>query len=185
MQVIMGLGNPGKKYVNTRHNIGFKVIKELAEKYECSPERKYSGLIAECKIAGKNLMLVQPLTFMNRSGKTAEKLRQKFDLEPQDFLVVHDDLDLELGRIKLKKSGSSGGHNGVKSLISAFSSRDFSRLRMGIGRPPAGLSASDYVLTTFAREEREEVVKPAIKRAISAIELWSEKGCQIAMNEFN
>ena len=182
MKVIMGLGNPGNKYENTRHNIGFKVIKKLAEKYECSPERKFSSLVARDKIDDIEVMLVQPLTFMNRSGKAAGKIAGKLDLKPEDFLVIHDDLDLELGRIKLKKSGSSGGHNGVKSIISALDSRNFSRLRMGIGRPPAGISAADYVLTSFVKEEMDEVVGPAIKRAISAIEVWCREGCEIAMN---
>ncbi len=185
MKAILGLGNPGKKYRNTRHNIGFKVIKKLAKKYDCSPKNKDIYLVGDCKIKRIKVLLAQPLTFMNRSGKAVKKLKGEFDFRPEDLLVIHDDLDLELGRIKLKKSGSSGGHNGVKSIIAALDSRDFSRLRMGIGRPPAGLSASDYVLTAFSGEEMNEVVEPAINRAISAVEVWCKEGCEAAMNEFN
>ncbi len=185
MKMVVGLGNPGEKYKNTRHNSGFKVIKSLALKHGCSPEKKSSALVAECRIEGARTGLVQPLKLMNRSGRVVGKLARNYQLSSEDFLIVHDDMDLELGRIKLKKSGSSGGHRGVESIIKALETADFSRLRVGIGRPPAGVRPSDYVLTEFSEKELEEVVNPAIDRAVKAAELWRSESCEAAMNRFN
>ncbi len=185
MKILLGLGNPGKKYKNSRHNIGFKVTKKIAGRHDLRPEKRLDSLLAEGEIGGERIIIAQPLNLMNRSGRSAKKIADFYGLKPEDFLVIHDDLDLESGRIKLKMGGSSGGHNGVRSVVRSLESRDFCRLRLGIGRPPAGVSAADYVLTTFSVEEKKEVIEPAVKRAVDAAEFWCEEGCEMAMNRFN
>ena len=186
MKLIVGLGNPGRIYIDSRHNIGFSVIKSLSESYgilirKDKPAFSSSG---KGKIEGQNIILGAPLTFMNLSGIAVSALIRKYKIELDNLLVICDDLDLEFGRIKIRPSGSSGGHNGLKSIIGSLKTQDFSRLRLGIGRPRKDIDSSRYVLSPFAKEERHKI-KEAIKEAADCCQVWVTKGTTESMNIFN
>ena len=184
MKLIVGLGNPGSKYRETRHNIGFKTIKRLADLHNFLPTQRCDSIIAEGLIRDQEVVLAQPLTYMNRSGKAVNCLVRKYNLDLEDLLIVYDDLNLNVGRIRLKTSGSSGGHNGLKSIINYLSSDQFSRLRIGIGRPESGFDVSEYVLDSFKPDE-QKIIDKSIEEAIQAIDIYIEAGPEVAMNKFN
>lgn len=185
MKIIAGLGNPGEKYSNTRHNIGFMVITELAKRFRnVNRSYKFDGLLGDFFFGGEKVLIFQPMKYMNKSGAPLGKVMDYFDLKPQDLLVVHDDLDLDLGKMKFKRNGSSGGHNGIKSIITKLGTQDFKRLKIGIDRPPANLEAADYVLTKF-RSEEKEVTNKTIEKAVMGIELFLNENIQQAMNKYN
>ena len=184
MKAIAGLGNPGEKYAHTRHNIGFMVIAELSERFNINSSYKFDGLVGDFFFGGEKVILFQPMKYMNKSGQPIFKLLDYFQIEPGNLLVIHDDLDLDLGKMRLKKNGSSGGHNGIKSIINNLNTDEFKRLKIGIGRPPENLPVPDFVLTTFRGEEKntsEEVVK----KAASAVELMLKEDIMKAMNKYN
>ncbi|MBF8437255.1 aminoacyl-tRNA hydrolase [Halanaerobiaceae bacterium Z-7014] len=184
MKLIVGLGNPGSKYKGTRHNIGFNIIKKLADMHDFFSTQRCDSIIGEGKIRGQEVVLAQPLTYMNRSGKAVNCLVRKYNLDLKDLLIVYDDLNLDVGRIRLKTSGSSGGHNGLKSIINHLSSNQFPRLKIGIGRPEPGFNIAEYVLDRFKPEERE-VIEEAIEVAVKAVMIYIESGPEAAMNKFN
>jgi len=186
MRLIAGLGNPGRRYRNTRHNIGFTAVQALAKSYRSSFKREgaLAALSARIKIAGESVILALPLTFMNLSGLAVGALLKKYRLHPQSLLVVCDDLDLELGRLKVKSSGSSGGHRGLESIIDILGSQSFSRLRLGIGRPPENVDPAEYVLTGFTKKEKE-TAREVIDNAARCCESWVSKGIIGTMNIFN
>ena len=154
MKLIVGLGNPGKEYEKTRHNIGFNVLDLLADKYNItfSENKKFNALEASFNLKGEKVLLVKPLTFMNLSGDSVIKYMNYYDINIDDLLVIHDDLDMEIAKIKLKETGSSGGHNGIKNIILNLGSRDFLRLKIGISKATLG-DTKDYVLGKFTLEE--------------------------------
>ncbi|MDD5097898.1 MAG: aminoacyl-tRNA hydrolase, partial [Candidatus Omnitrophica bacterium] len=156
MKLIVGLGNPGLIYAFTRHNIGFQVIKSLARslKIDLKRDRLIYSLAGKGKCAGQDIILAMPQTFMNLSGMAVKACFKKFKVTPADLLVICDDLDLDLGRIKIRPSGSSGGQRGLDSIIKQIGTPEFSRLRIGIGRPSRPIDAAKYVLTGFARKEK-------------------------------
>lgn len=166
IKVIIGLGNPGTKYQRTRHNIGFLIVDELAEKYNASWHAKDNREIAEIEINGKNITLIKPQTFMNSSGKIIPAL-SKQGIKPENILVVHDELEKSFGKVELKTGGSHRGHNGLRSIIEQ-SGADFHRLRFGIGRPEHKEEVPEYVLSTF--KESATQVAPIINQAIEMIE---------------
>lgn len=186
--LIVGLGNPGKEYEQTRHNIGFAVVEALAKAWHCSFKRKWrlDAEIAEVAAEDGKRVLAKPRTFMNRSGLAVAALLRWLKTEPANLLVVVDDVDLELGDLRLRPSGGSGGHNGLRSIIGALDGNEvFPRLRVGIGRrAPAGADLSDHVLGRFAADERE-AAREAVARAVAAIECLRARGLNAAMNEFN
>ena len=196
-KLVVGLGNPGREYAATRHNIGFVVLDRLAEKLECSFRRKwrFSAEVAEAAVgaAGK-VVLAKPRTYMNRSGVAVGALLNWLKLVPAEMLVVVDDADLPLGQIRLRASGGSGGHHGLRSIIEALGSDEgFARLRVGIGRPstgpgtgtpPAGADITGHVLGKFATAE-QELAGQAAARAVEAIEYCLRDGLAEAMNQFN
>lgn len=186
MKLIVGLGNPGRAYKNSRHNIGFSVLDALAGSQGTvfKKEADVYSLSAKVKLADKNLVLAQPQTFMNLSGFSVRALMGKYKTGIENLLVVCDDLDLELGRIKIKGSGSAGGHKGLKSIIGTLKSNNFCRLRLGIGRPDIDRDAAVYVLSTFTRQENKTVGR-AIDRACECINVWVAQGITPAMNRFN
>ncbi len=187
MKLIVGLGNPGKDYAGSRHNIGFLVIKALAKscKIPFKKDTATFSLNALVKIDGQNVILAMPLTFMNLSGMAVSALFKKYKIGPDNLLVVCDDLDLGLPRLRIRALGSSGGHRGLKSVIDALGTKGFSRLRIGIGRPEnINIEASEYVLSPFNREEKGQVEK-AIERARQCCSIWVTKGVTEAMNIFN
>lgn len=186
MKLIVGLGNPGRIYAGSRHNIGYFVVKAFAK--ECKiPLKKESGascLAGRSKFRGQNLILALPLTFMNLSGIAVSSLVKKYKIGPNNLLVVCDDLDLEFGRLKLKESGSSAGHRGIKSVIESLNTQDFCRLRVGIGRPAGNSDAAGYVLAPFGKKEKIQL-KEIIGKAVDCCRVWAVKGINEAMNIFN
>lgn len=186
MKLIVGLGNPGDTYKNSRHNIGFAVVRALAKVHEAAlvKDRAVSCLCAKAKIGGHNVVLALPLTFMNLSGRAVAGLLDRYNACAKDLLVVSDDLDLDLGRLRIRPSGSSGGHRGLGSVIDALASREFARLRLGISRPHPGRAGADYVLSPFLKKEKA-VLDETIDRAVSCCEVWVKDGIAKAMEQFN
>lgn len=187
MKLIVGLGNPGKVYAASRHNAGFQVVKALAK--ECGVMLKKDNaafsLSGKCRIEGEDVILALPLTFMNLSGLAVAALLKKYKIRPEGLLVASDDLDLEFGRIKIRSGGSSAGQRGIKSVIDSLKSRDFCRLRVGIGRPlEKDADTAGFVLAPFAKKEKE-TIKEAIERASECCRVWAAKGITESMNIFN
>ncbi len=197
MKLIVGLGNPGSEYVNTRHNVGFDVIERLAEKlgwvrsggYDRQARSKFNGLsidgLVELSTAGtEKLLLLKPTTYMNLSGRSVQQAMSFYQLTPVEVMVVLDDLALPCGRIRLRGSGSSGGHNGLKDIEKMLGTNAYPRLRLGIDPPPEFVAGRDYVLGKWTPEQNV-IVKPAIDRACGAILTWADKGIETAMSQFN
>ena len=184
MKVISGLGNPGERYRLTRHNVGFRVVDLLADRWRLTGKGSVREGAArlEAPLADDRVLLVKPMKFMNLSGGPLKAAMRQTDANPAaDLLVIADDVDLPLGRIRLRRSGSAGGHNGLRDIISAFGSNEFARLRVGIGR---GGETVDHVLASFKPDERE-LANEAIATAADAAELWLRAGIDEAMNAFN
>lgn len=185
MKLIAGLGNPGPKYEHTRHNLGFMVIDAAAGKFRVVvDERAHRAMVGRGRIAGVEVLLAKPQTFMNLSGESVGPLVREVGLSAADAVIVHDDLDLDLGRIKISVSGGDGGHNGVASVIAALGTGSFVRLRVGIGRPPDGVDPVEYVLSPFGLEEAG-LVKKVVDTAVQAIASIVREGPPRAMNRFN
>lgn len=182
MRVIIGLGNPGPEYQRTRHNIGFHVVDTLAERWSIRLSRRaFLSLIGDGLWQGEKVVLVQPQTYMNRSGEAAVRIRDFYHLSLADFLIVHDDLDLPCGRVRIKRGGGgAGGNRGVASMIEAFGSKDFVRVKIGIGRPPGRQDPADFVLQPFTRQEEVSIL-PARERAVEVIEVLLSAGVEKAM----
>ena len=186
MRIIAGLGNPGEKYRQTPHNVGFDVVEALEARWSCKLKRslRFRARICRTSFGGQDVMLVQPATFMNLSGEAVAPLMRYYNVPPADLIVVVDDADLDLGRIRIRASGSSGGHKGLESSIGATGSRDFPRVRMGIGRDAQGSDLVDHVLGRFRGSELE-LADRMVERAGDAVMCVLEKGLEMAMNEFN
>lgn len=186
MKLIVGLGNPGSKYRGTRHNIGFDVIAELASRHlNERPKAKFDAEVAEVGIDNCKCLLVSPLTYMNLSGKSVLAAQNFYKVSAtEDLLVICDDLNLDVGKIRIRARGSAGGQNGIKDIIHRLGSQDFSRLRVGIGRPPPRWDTANYVLGKFDDDDRA-IMDIAIKKAADAVECWVSSGVQVAMNKFN
>lgn len=182
MKVIVGLGNPGRQYAGTRHNIGFEVIDEVARRWTVQL-RPWKSVALVAVDSAHGAVLVEPQTFMNLSGEAVGRVAAFHKVEPPDVLVIVDEVQLPLGRIRLRRSGSAGGHNGLKSIIQHVGS-EFPRLRIGIGRGDARWDLADHVLTRFEPSERD-VMSDAVVRAADAVELFVSDGIQSAMNRFN
>ena len=186
MKLIVGLGNPGFSYSNSRHNIGFSVVKELAKKFKAvfKKDRGCFSLTAKAVVNSEEVMLAMPSTFMNLSGLAVKPLLKKYKVNLSGLLVVCDDLDLEFGRLKLKPGGSSAGHQGIKSVIDSFNAQEFSRLRVGVGRPPLHMEAKEFVLLPFVKQERTKL-GGIIKKAVDCCCVWLSDGVTQSMNVFN
>ena len=185
MRLVVGLGNPGSRYRGTRHNVGFEVVDVLARRFELEFESAPAdALLARQRGPGARVMLAKPLTYMNRSGGAVQALRHYFRIEPEALLVVADDVNLPLGRLRGRKHGSDGGHNGFASIIASLGTGEFARLRVGVGRGDARRSLTAHVLAGFDGDEREEM-EAAIERAADAVETFVEDGIDRMMNRFN
>ncbi len=186
MKLIIGLGNPGILYKDSRHNIGFTVIRSLAKVYKIAlkKERGVLTIAGKGRINGNEVFLAMPLTYMNLSGSAVISLFEKYNKEFEDILVVCDDIDLEFGRLKIRPSGSSAGHRGVQSIIDVLASEEFARLRIGIGRPNEKEETTKYVLSLFNRSEKQ-ALKEVISRAVDCCKIWVTKGVTESMNVFN
>ncbi|TVQ49496.1 MAG: aminoacyl-tRNA hydrolase [Gloeocapsa sp. DLM2.Bin57] len=187
-KLIVGLGNPEPKYLDTRHNIGFMVVDACAQLWGLSwqEEKRFQGLITQgVTRRGQPIRLLKPLTYMNRSGQSVRAVYDWYKLSVDDVLVVYDDLDLPVGRLRLRKSGSAGGHNGMKSIIAHLGGQDFPRLRLGIGKSEfSSKNTVSHVLGKFTPEEKP-VIQSVIKLAVEAINVSLEKGIEQAMNQYN
>lgn len=185
MKIIVGLGNPGLTYRRTRHNIGYLVVNLLARQRQVRLRRgRFQCSQGEGAIGKEKVLLVRPLTFMNASGLCVAGLVRYFDCPLSELLAICDDVNLDLGRIRLRRSGSAGGHKGLTSIIQHLHSEEFARLRIGIGQPPEGMDMMSYVLGVFRRGERPQV-NEVVERAIQAVETWVYHGVEEAMNRFN
>jgi PTH1 family peptidyl-tRNA hydrolase len=184
MKVIVGLGNPGKDYARTRHNVGFDLVDSLAAANGIQTnQRLYRSLVGRGQIAGQRVMLVKPQTFMNLSGEAVSQIVQREQLPLENLFVVSDDIHLPVGRIRLRAKGSSGGQNGLKSIATRLGSQEWARLRIGVGQPPPGLQI-DWVLSSFSRADRKMVDETLIT-AMGAVDVWLTDGIEAAMNRFN
>lgn len=185
MRLIVGLGNPGREYEGTRHNVGFMVVEAFAKKYRLEfDSHEKDALTGRGRVAGNSVMLAKPLTYMNLSGEAVAKLARAYLDAPADMIVVYDDIDLPLGRIRIRERGSAGTHNGMRSIIASVGTEDFPRLRVGIRGDESGGRLRDYVLDAFAPEE-QGVVETTIARACEALLLFVRGDLRRAMNEFN
>ncbi|MCM3223716.1 aminoacyl-tRNA hydrolase [Bacillus cereus] len=185
MKLIVGLGNPGREYELTRHNIGFMAIDELAKRWNISlNEQKFKGVFGAGFVNGEKVILLKPLTYMNLSGESIRPLMDYYKIDVEDFVVMYDDLDIPVGKLRLRMKGSAGGHNGVKSTISHLGTQEFQRIRMGIDRPKNGMKVVDYVLGRFTSEEIKDV-NHSIEKAADACEEWLNKPFLQIMNTFN
>ena len=199
MRLVVGLGNPGREYVRTRHNIGWEVVDALAarlgwvgrpEDFARDARSKFEGLVMDGTVSlhssggTEKLLLLKPTTYMNLSGRSVQAAMAFYQLTPQDVMVVVDELALPCGKIRIRKGGSSGGHNGLKDIERALGTSEYPRLRVGIDPPPDRVPGRDYVLGKFTEEQRQQI-DPAIGRATSALVTWVDKGINAAMNQFN
>ncbi len=185
MHCLVGLGNPGAQYAETRHNVGFLVLDRLAERHQAAiTRRRHRALYGRAKIAGQDCLLVKPRTFMNDSGDAVLRLLLYYRLQPSDVLLIYDDIALDLGMIRLRRGGSDGGHKGVRSVIHYLDTDQIARLRLGVGKPPPGASAINYVLSGFARSEADRVAE-MIDNAADAVQAVLRDGIESAMNRFN
>ena len=186
MFVIVGLGNPGKKYENTRHNAGFIALDALADKYGISiSEKKHKALCGSGVIEGNKVVLVTPQTFMNLSGESVRSIMDFYKIDPEeDMLVVYDDISLAPGNIRIRKKGSAGGHNGIKSIIAHAGTQNFMRVKVGVGEKPSGWDLADYVLGHFSEEDNVKL-KEVMPDIIQAITLMVQGDVDKAMNDFN
>lgn len=186
--IVVGLGNPGPKYAANRHNVGFMVADALARRVggRFAVSRKARAEVCEARlgVGGPRLVLVKPLTFMNLSGESVGPLAQYFGIAPESVIAVHDELDIPYGQLRIKRGGGEGGHNGLRSLTKVLGTKDYTRVRFGIGRPPGRQDAAGYVLKDFAKAERLDL-DLNIELAADAVEAVVEKGVEAAQNTFN
>lgn len=183
MKVVVGLGNPGPKYKDTRHNVGFLVVEEVARRYTVlKEESRFDAIIGQIQIGREKVFLVKPLTYMNLSGNAVRKLVSYYKVEQKDIIVIYDDMDLPVGQVRIRAQGGTGGHRGMTSLVERLGTRDFARIRIGIGRPPD--EAVDWVLGRFAGEEKV-LIDQAVAKAADAVECWLTEGIDKTMNEYN
>jgi PTH1 family peptidyl-tRNA hydrolase len=185
MKLIVGLGNPGKEYSGSRHNLGFRCINHLAKAHGIGiDKRQCQAQLGVGRIAGVQVVLGKPRTYMNLSGKSVHLMMDRFKAKREDIVVIHDDLDLPLGRIRLYANGGPGGHKGVESIIAALGSRDFVRVRVGVGRPPPGMDPVDFVLLDFSPTDRL-LIEEAIAKVGEAVPFMLKEGLAAAMNKYN
>jgi PTH1 family peptidyl-tRNA hydrolase len=185
MKIVVGLGNPGPKYDRTRHNVGYRVIEELSQRLAAGkPRMRFDATLAEGNLGGEKVLLASPRTYMNESGRSVRQLVDFFGLQLSDLLVVCDDFNLELARLRMRASGSAGGQKGLADIIRKLATEEFPRLRIGIGRPPGQMDAADFVLSKFKRSE-QDTIEDAVVRAAEGVELWVRSGIGPAMNRIN
>ena len=183
--LIVGLGNPGEKYARTRHNLGFLALDLLAERQKLKVNRiKYKALVAETEFGGARCLLMKPQTYMNLSGEAVREAAQFYKVPADHVLVIYDDVSLPVGKIRVRPTGSAGGHNGIKNIISHLGTQDFPRIKIGTGAPGEGGDMIDWVIGVPSQAERKVLVE-SFEKAIQAAECIIEHGCQKAMNDFN
>lgn len=186
MYLIVGLGNPGRQYENTKHNVGFDTVDYLIEEYRIPQAGvKHKAMYGKGIIAGQKVLIAKPLTYMNLSGESVRELVDYYKIDPEtELIVLYDDISLEPGQIRIRKKGSAGGHNGIKNIIAQIGTDVFTRVKIGVGEKPKNWDLADYVLSPFGKEERA-AVDDAIKKAAKAVEMIVQEEIDSAMNMFN
>ena len=185
MKIIAGLGNPGTEYAQTKHNVGFMLVDVLATRLNAPAWKEdFFSSVTEVHIGGEKVFLVKPLTYMNNSGEALGPMLLYYKMDVDDLTVVHDDMDIPAGTVRIRRKGSSGGHNGIKSIIAHVGSEDFARVRIGIGRPPAGWTVIHHVLAPFSTEDAPKI-RAAIDYLLPAVESIVTDGVDFAMNRYN
>lgn len=185
MKLIVGLGNPGAKYAGTRHNAGFSVIDELAERHNIKIDtNKHKALIGKGIIAGEKVILAMPQTFMNLSGESVRAIMDFYKLTEDDLIVVYDDIDLDVGKLRIREKGSAGGHNGMKNIILHCGGQNFVRVRVGVGKKPEHMDLADHVLSRFGKDELP-FMRESCSKACDALEVILSDGAVTAMNRYN
>lgn len=185
MRLVVGLGNPGIRYRSSRHNIGFRCVDLLAKKWDIpTKDRRAKAVLGRGYHSGQEVVLAKPRTFMNNSGEGVVYLLTRFGAAPEDLVVIYDEMELPVGRLRIRPQGSDGGHNGARSIIAALGTQEFPRIRVGIGPPAEGESSVPHVLGRFSKAE-EDVVSGTVDRVASAVECILEEGIDSAMNRFN
>lgn len=185
MKLIVGLGNPGREYENTRHNMGFRTIARLAEKYGiCLNENKFKAVYGKGLLAGEKVLLVKPLTYMNNSGEAIRAILDYYKIDPADIILIYDDIDLDPGQLRIREKGTAGSHNGMKSVIQHLGTTAFVRIRVGVGAKPEGWDLADYVLAHPEGSDAEKIQK-GIEKAADAVEDILRKGIGDAMSMYN
>ena len=186
MYLIVGLGNPGRQYEATRHNMGFDVIDKLVEEYQVPQGGvKFNAMYGKGIIGGQPALLMKPLSYMNLSGGPVREMANYFKIDPEtEMIVIYDDIDLDPGQLRIRKKGSAGGHNGIKNIIAHLGTQQFSRIRIGVGEKPAGWDLADYVLGRFPAEE-EPTIRTALEQTVKACETILTDSVEAAMNQFN
>ena len=185
MKLIVGLGNPTDKYTGTRHNVGFEVIDRIVDEYGIGLDTvKHKGVYGKGKIGGQTVILLKPMTYMNLSGESVAAVAAYYKIEPNDIIVVYDDINLDVGRLRVRGKGSAGGHNGIKNIIAHLKTEDFPRVRIGVGMKPPKMDLADYVLSHFTKEDREKI-EEGYDKAAKAVELLVQDELERAMNDYN
>lgn len=186
MYLIVGLGNPGRQYEGTRHNMGFDTIDYLIEKYRIPQSGvKFNAMYGKGIIGGEKVILMKPLSYMNLSGSPVREMANYFKIDPEtEMIVIYDDIDLDPGQLRIRKQGSAGGHNGIKDIIRQLGTQKFLRIKVGVGAKPKGWDLADYVLGRFSDSDRRQI-NEAIAEAGDAVEIVISRGADIAMNEYN
>lgn len=184
MRLIVGLGNPGTSYAQTRHNAGVWVLERAAARWGIRLSRRGTAQRGSGRLGSELIELAGTLDFMNVTGPPLKGLLRQFQLAADDLILIHDDLDLELGRLRIKRAGGHGGHNGIKSVVEALGTPEFVRVKIGVGRPAPRQDSADYVLEPVTRDERD-VFEPCLERAVDALECLIHRGIEAAMNQFN
>jgi PTH1 family peptidyl-tRNA hydrolase len=185
MRLVVGLGNPGRRYEETRHNVGFAVLAQLARQFGCGTAKsKFHGEIVEANLEGQRALLLSPVTYMNQSGLSVQEAKSFYKIPDDHLLVLCDDLNLPLAKLRFRAGGSSGGQKGLEDIIWRLGTEDFARLRIGIGPPPEGWDWADYVLARFTKEEIPQI-EQAVQQAARAAVVWVREGIQSCMNQYN
>lgn len=185
MKLVVGLGNPTKQYDKTRHNVGFDVIDVLADKYNIAVDTiKHKGMYGKGRIEGQNVVLLKPMTYMNLSGESVVAVANYYKIAPEDIIVIYDDINLDVGRLRIREKGSAGGHNGIKNIIAQLGTDGFPRIRVGVGMKPSKMDLADYVLSHFTKEERIEM-ELGFDKACDALVYMLQDDIAKAMNDYN
>lgn len=185
MKLIVGLGNPTPQYAGTRHNVGFEVIDLIANQYNIAVDTaKHKGFYGKGKIEGQSVILLKPMTFMNLSGESVAAVAKYYKILPEDIIVIYDDINLDVGRLRIREKGSAGGHNGIKNMIAHLGTDAFPRIRVGVGMKPPKMDLADYVLSRFSKEE-QELMEQGYEKACKAAALMLVDEVAKAMNEYN
>ncbi len=185
MYIIVGLGNPTREYQATRHNIGFDAVTRISDEYRIPLDfKKHKALCGKGMIAGEKVVLAQPQTYMNLSGESVKELKDFYKVEPENIIIIYDDISLEPGKLRLRTKGSAGGHNGIKSIIAHLGTENFPRIRVGVGDKPPGWDLADYVLSRFPNDE-QPVIREALGKTSEAVKAILTEGMESAMNLYN